>query len=198
VRPSQNERDLHAISETLHELADRMGPLVEPFRPLQIDPSARFTLAKAVGDLRRLLPGLGLFGNPEAACVELAGAQDALTRGHPGEALVRAIRGLACSPHHPELHYAAAAAALENGAVAEAVLLLRHTLWLKPGHVGAQSDLAAMFESGALEAGLDAPPDDARCRPAGSARDLSVPPGWELIDEDEPPAQDSDPDLEAA
>ena len=60
------------------------------------------------------------------------------------EALSRALRGLSFSPHHPGLYYVAATACFEYGAVEDAIRLLRHTLWIHPGHAAARRDLESL------------------------------------------------------
>jgi len=72
------------------------------------------------------------------------GAETALRRGHPREALSRSLRGLSFSPHEPLLCYLAASACFELGAVEGAMRLLTHTLWLHPGHHAARADLEAL------------------------------------------------------
>jgi hypothetical protein len=177
-------RSLEQISADFLVLAGRMHALARPHRPLRVDSAARWAITQAIHDLKRHLPGLRSFGHPEGAAVALAECQELLTSGHPGAALVSALYGLSAHPHHPELHYAAAAAALENGAVVEAVLLLRHVLWLKPSHSGAMEDLSAMFASGVLDAALREGGDDGDVHPTPSATDepLSI----EIVEYDDP------------
>lgn len=165
-------RSLDEISASLQALAERLESQVAEHAPVALDAQARWTLTQAVHDLERHVPGLYAFGHPAAAVSELAASQEALAQGDPGEALVRALHGLAFAPHHPELHYAAAAAAVENGAVVEAVMLLRHTLWIKPSHAGALADLSAMFATGILEAGGAAASNDGACRPGPAGEEL--------------------------
>src|SRR5262245_7974346 len=167
-------RSLEQISADLLALAERVRPMVRPHRPLCVDPGARWVLTRAIHDLRRHLPGLRSFGHPEGAAGSLAECQELLTSGHAGAALVSALDGLSAHPHHPELFYAAAADALENGAVVEAVLLLRHTLWLKPSHSGAMEDLSAMFASGVLEAARRDGADDGDVHPACDSLSLEI------------------------
>ena len=58
--------------------------------------------------------------------------------------LRRALRGLACAPHDPQLFYLSASACFELGAVEDALRLLYHTLWIHPGHRLARTDLEAL------------------------------------------------------
>jgi hypothetical protein len=71
-------------------------------------------------------------------------AHAALEDGDAREALARSVRGLALSPHDPGLFYIAASACFEFGSVEDAVRLLRHTLWIHPGHRQARRDLSAL------------------------------------------------------
>ena len=189
-------RSLEQISADFLVLAERMRPIARPHRPLSVDPGARWVLTRAIHDLRRHLPGLRSFGHPEGAAQSLAECQELLTSGHTGAALVSALYGLSAHPHHPELFYAAAAAALENGAVVEAVLLLRHTLWLKPSHAGAMEDLSAMFASGVIEAAMRDGGDDGDVHPAHYSADDAL--SLEIVEYDDPEDFRAAEDPEAA
>ena len=56
----------------------------------------------------------------------------------------RGLRGLSFAPHHPGLFFVIASACFEFGAVEDAIRLLRHTLWIHPGHTAARRDLESL------------------------------------------------------
>lgn len=135
THPSMEE-----ILDALERLADRVasgqGPRLEGFVSL--------SMRRACEELRRFIPGLDLPPDAEAARFMSRSAHAALEDGDAREALARSMRGLSLSPHHPGLFYLAASACFEFGSVEDAVRLLRHTLWIHPGHEQARRDLSAL------------------------------------------------------
>jgi tetratricopeptide (TPR) repeat protein len=128
------------IREALENLSDRVregqGPNLAAFVSL--------SLRRISEHLQAFIPGLDTPPDAEAARFLGRAAHAALEDGDQREALARALRGLAQSPHHPGLFYLASSACFEFGSVNDAVRLLRHTLWIHPGHRAAQRDLAAL------------------------------------------------------
>src|SRR5258707_6169873 len=131
---------MEEILDALERLADR----VSAASPARLDGFVSLSLRRACEELRRHIPGLDTPPDAEAARFLARAAHAALEDGDAREALARALRGLSLSPHHPALHYLAASACFEYGAVEDAVRLLRHTLWIHPGHRPARRDLAAL------------------------------------------------------
>lgn len=131
---------MEEILDALERLADRVasgeGPRLEGFVSL--------SMRRACEELRRFIPGLDLPPDAEAARFMSRAAHAALEDGNAREALARSLRGLSLAPHHPGLFYLAASACFEFGSVEDAVRLLRHTLWIHPGHQHARRDLAAL------------------------------------------------------
>ena len=128
---------LHDIVAVLAYMADRIsGEPDEGF-----DPDLKITLRRTVAELELHIPGLDPPPDAKAARLLASSAAAALIHSRKRDALARALRGLSFAPHDPELHYLAASACLELGAVSEAVCLLAHTLWIHPGHVAARHDL---------------------------------------------------------
>jgi tetratricopeptide (TPR) repeat protein len=128
------------ITLALARLADR----VAESNALGLEPYVRYTLRRALQELELHIPGLDEPPDLESAQRYAIAAEAALTRGQDREALARALRGLACAPHHPHLFYLAASACFELGAVEDSLRLLYHTLWIHPGHVRARQDLEAI------------------------------------------------------
>lgn len=128
------------ILDAFERLADRVA--VSPNS--RLDGFVSLSMRRACEELRRYIPGLDLAPDAEAARFLARAAHAALEDGDAREALARSLRGLALSPHHPGLYYLAASACFEFGAVEDAVRLLRHTLWIHPGHRPARRDLSAL------------------------------------------------------
>lgn len=124
----------------MERVADRVAASDES----RLDPFVSVSLRRACEELRRFIPGLDTPPDAESARYLARGAMASLDEGDAREALARALRGLANSPHHPTLFYAAASACFEFGAVEEAIRLLQHTLWIHPGHVAARRDFEAL------------------------------------------------------
>jgi len=135
TRPSMTE-----ILEALDRLADR----VSSGSNSRLDGFVSLSLRRAAEELRQFIPGLDPAPDPEAARFLARAAHASLEDGDAREALSRALRGLSQAPHHPGLFYLAASACFEFGAVEDAVRLLRHTLWIHPGHRPARRDLSAL------------------------------------------------------
>lgn len=135
TRPSMPE-----LLEALDRLADR----VSHGSNSRLDGFVSLSLRRAAEELRQFIPGLDAAPDAEAARFLARAAHAALEDGDAREALARAIRGLSQAPHHPGLFYLAASACFEFGAVEDAVRLLRHTLWIHPGHRPARRDLSAL------------------------------------------------------
>ena len=110
----------------------------------RMDPFVSASLRRSCEELRRFIPGLEPPPDADAARFLSRAAYAALEDGDAREALSRALRGLSFAPHHPGLYFAAASACFEYGAVEDAIRLLRHTLWIHPGHVAARRDLEAL------------------------------------------------------
>lgn len=128
------------ITLALARLADR----VSESNAIALEPYVRYTLRRALQELEMHIPGLDAPPDAESARRYQVAAEAALTRGQDREALARALRGLACSPHDPNLTYLAASACFELGAVEDALRMLYHTLWIHPGHGKARQDLEAI------------------------------------------------------
>lgn len=135
-----NHPTISDITLALSRLADR----VSESNAIALEPYVRYTLRRALQELELHIPGLDEPPDAESARRYAVAAEAALTRGQDREALARALRGLACSPHHPQLFFLAASACFELGAVEDALRLLYHTLWIHPGHVRARQDLEAI------------------------------------------------------
>jgi|GEM_PF-3675898 len=138
--PESSRPTIAEITSALEQLADRVArsesDVLEPF--------VSHTLRAAVNALEYYIPGLDPAPDEEAARGLLRGADAALKRGADREALERALRGLACAPHHPGLWYAAGSACFELGQVEDALRVLCHVLWIHPGHRAARADLEAL------------------------------------------------------
>jgi hypothetical protein len=132
ARPSIGE-----ITLVLSHIADRVADDPSP----RLDPILGSSLRRALEELQRFVPGLDAAPDPEAARFFRRAAEAAFHDGLHRDALARALRGLSFAPHDPNLHYLAASACFEMGAVHEAVLLLSHALWIHPGHPEARRDL---------------------------------------------------------
>ncbi len=132
--------NLQDILDALERLADRVA--VSPTS--RLDPFVSASMRRACEELRRFIPGLDTPPDAEAARFLARSAYAALEDGDAREALARALRGLSFAPHHPGLFFAAASACFEYGAVEDAIRLLRHTLWIHPGHSAARRDLGAL------------------------------------------------------
>lgn len=131
---------LDEIAVVFAHLADR----VAAERARSLDPVIRLSIARALAELKRHIPGLYTPPDAGAAAALASASADALRRGRLRAALARALRGLSFSPHHPELHYLAASACLQFGAAEEAVRLLQHALWIHPGYLPARQDLESL------------------------------------------------------
>jgi hypothetical protein len=132
--------NLQDILDAFERLAERVA--VSPSS--RLDPFVSSSLRRATEELRRFIPGLDTPPDSEAARFLARSAYAALEDGDSREALARALRGLSFAPHHPGLFFAAASACFEYGAVEDAIRLLRHTLWIHPGHTAARRDLEAL------------------------------------------------------
>jgi len=131
---------LDEIAVIFAHLADR----VAAERARTLDPMVRLSIARAVHELKRHIPGLDPPADAGAAAALASASADAMRRGRLRAGLSRALRGLSFSPHHPELHYLAGSACLQLGSVEEAVRLLQHALWIHPGYLPARQDLEAL------------------------------------------------------
>lgn len=125
-----------ALSRLADRVADSEIPVLEPY--------VTFTLRRALAELELHIPGLDPPPDGEGAENFRHSAERALEEGDDREALSHALRGLACSPHDPQIFYLAASACFEMGAVEDALRLLYHTLWIQPGHRLARTDLEAL------------------------------------------------------
>lgn len=162
VRPGIGE-----ITLVLSHIADRVADDPSP----RLDPILGSSLRRALEELQRFIPGLDAPPDPEAARFFRRASEAAFHDGLHRDALARALRGLSFAPHDPNLHYLAASACFEMGAVHEAVLLLSHALWIHPGHPEARRDLLTFAAPDDATAwGAAAPP------PGGDALE-----GWEDI-----------------
>jgi len=132
---------------TLEEILaalERLGDRVASGGSTRLDGFVSLSLRRACEELRRFIPGLDLPPDAEGARFLARAAHAALEDGNAREALANALRGMALAPHHPGMFYLAASACFEYGAVEDAVRLLRHTLWIHPGHRPARRDLSAL------------------------------------------------------
>jgi len=165
--PESSRPSLDEIAVVLAHLSDR----VSLERGATLDPFVRLSIARAVTELRRHIPGLYVPPDVEAAAALATAAADSLRRGRHRSALSRALRGLSFSPHHPELHYLAGTACLHLGAVEASLRLLQHALWIHPGYEPARQDLESLaaFHSDA--------------RPTGEP-DIGQPSRFELLDDE--------------
>ena len=132
--------NLQDILDAFERLAERVA--VSPTSHL--DPFVSASIRRATEELRRFIPGLETPPDPDAARFLARSAYAALEDGDAREALTRSLRGLSFAPHHPGLFFAAASACFEFGSVEDAIRLLRHTLWIHPGHTAARRDLEAL------------------------------------------------------
>jgi hypothetical protein len=129
---------MHEILEAFERLAER----VSSGSSSRLDGFVSLSLRRACEELRRFVPGFDTPPDAEGARFMARAANAALEDGDARETLARAVRGLSLSPHHPGLFYLAASACFEFGAVEDAMRLLRHTLWIHPGHRPARRDRA--------------------------------------------------------
>jgi hypothetical protein len=132
---------------SLQEILDafaRLGERVSASPSSRLDPFVSISMRRACEELRRFIPGLDAPPDPEAARFLARAAYAAMEDNDAREALSRALRGLSFAPHHPGLFFVAATACFEFGAVEDALRLLRHTLWIHPGHSAARRDLEAL------------------------------------------------------
>jgi len=139
------------VSESAHprlqdilEAFERLAERVAVSSSSRLDPFVSSSLRRACEALRRFIPGLELPPDPDAARFLVRAAYASLEDGDAREALARSLRGLSFAPHHPGLFFAAASACFEFGSVEDAIRLLRHTLWIHPGHDAARRDLEAL------------------------------------------------------
>ena len=134
----------HPSLQDLLDAFERLAERVVAAPNSRLDPFVSGSLRRACEELRRFIPGLDVPPDAEAARFLARAAYAALEDGDSREALARALRGLSLAPHHPGLFFVAASACFEYGAVEDAIRLLRHTLWIHPGHVAARRDLEAL------------------------------------------------------
>jgi len=139
------------VSESTHpsmreilEAFERLAERVSSGSSSRLDGFVSLSLRRACEELRRFVPGFDTPPDAEGARYMARAANAALEDGDARETLARAIRGLSLAPHHPGLFYLAASACFEFGAVEDAMRLLRHTLWIHPGHRPARRDLSAL------------------------------------------------------
>lgn len=187
---------------TLQEVLDALGRLADRVASSprsHLDPFVTSALRRMTAELRTYIPGLDAPPDPEAARFLARAAYAALEDGDAREGLARALRGLSFSPHHPGLWFVAASACFEYGAVEDAVRLLRHTLWIHPGHPAARRDLDALtsylrerwHQPGELDA------DALSAHAEGMAFDPEL--AFDSIEDDpEPPAAEDDEQDRAA
>lgn len=134
----------HPRLEELLDAFERLADRVLEMRGHRLDPFVSVSLRRACEQLRKFVPGLDSPPDPEAARFLARAAYAALEDNDAREALSRALRGLSFAPHHPGLFYVAASACFEFGAVEDAMRLLKHVLWIHPGHTAARRDLDAL------------------------------------------------------
>ncbi|MCC6348482.1 MAG: hypothetical protein IT347_02695 [Candidatus Eisenbacteria bacterium] len=139
MSPSQ-----HPSLQDILDAFARLGERVAASPASRLDPFVSMSLRRACEELRCYIPGLDSPPDPEAARFLARAAYSAMEDNDAREALSRALRGLSFSPHHPGLFFVAATACFEYGAVEDAIRLLRHTLWIHPGHSAARRDLQAL------------------------------------------------------
>ena len=138
-------RELDPITQEEIALAlEHMSERVARDRRRMLDPIVRASLRRLLVALERHIPGLDPPRDASSAHLLASSAAAALVHNREREALARSLRGLSFAPHSPELHYLAATACLELGAVREALCLLAHTLWIHPGHPHARRDLETL------------------------------------------------------
>jgi len=128
------------ILDAFERLAERVASAPSS----RLDPFVSVSMRRACEELRRFIPGLDSPPDPEAARFLARAAYAAIEDNDAREALARSLRGLSFAPHHPGLFFVAASACFEFGAVEDAVRLLRHALWIHPGHADARRDLEAL------------------------------------------------------
>lgn len=134
----------HPTLQDILDAFERLAERVAASPASRLDPFVSVSLRRACEELRRYIPGLDAPPDPEAARFLARAAYAAMEDNDAREALARALRGLSFSPHHPGLFFVAATACFEFGAVEDAIRLLRHTLWIHPGHTSARRDLEAL------------------------------------------------------
>jgi hypothetical protein len=137
----------NSSNPSLQDITDafvRLGERVAASPTSRLDPFVSSSMRRVCEELRRFIPGLDAPPDPEAARFLARAAYAAMEDNDAREALSRALRGLSFAPHHPGLYFVAATACFEYGAVEDAIRLLRHTLWIHPGHAAARRDLEAL------------------------------------------------------
>lgn len=134
----------HPSLQDILDAFTRLAERVAASPRTRLDPFVSVSMRRACEELRRYIPGLDAPPDPEAARFLARAAYAAMEDNDAREALARALRGLSFSPHHPGLYFVAASACFEFGAVEDAIRLLRHTLWIHPGHIAARRDLEAL------------------------------------------------------
>ncbi len=134
----------HPLMEEILDALERLAERVANGSSSRLDDFVSLSLRRLMEELRRFIPGLD--APPDASGAHyLARASDAaLQDGDARETLSRSLRGLALSPHSPNLWYLVASACFEFGTTEDAVRALRHTLWIHPGHRPARRDLSAL------------------------------------------------------
>lgn len=137
---SPSRPTLRDVTDALGRLADRITTSQSP----AFEPFITATLGRALEEFENYIPGLDPPPQPQAAESFRRAAAAAFKRGDARDALAYAVRGLACSPHDPNLTYLASSAAFELGGVEISLRLLYHTLWLYPAHAAARADLDAL------------------------------------------------------
>lgn len=128
------------IMQSLQNLADRVALSTSP----HFEPHVTATVRRTLLQLEQYIPGLDAPRNPDAARAYLRAAESAMLKGEARDGLAYALRGLAASPHDPNLCYLAATASFELGGVETSLRLLYHTLWIFPAHEQARADLQAL------------------------------------------------------
>lgn len=134
----------HPTLQDILDAFERLAERVTVSPSSRLDPFVSVSMRRACEELRRFIPGLETPPDPEAARFLARAAYAAMEDNDARESLARALRGLSFSPHHPGLFFVAASACFEFGAVEDAIRLLRHTLWIHPGHTAARRDLEAL------------------------------------------------------
>src|SRR6185503_16224904 len=112
---------------TMDEILDALSKLAERVQSgprFRLEPFVAASLRKVDEELRCFVPGLDIPPDAEGAQFLARAGHAALEDGNAREALARALRGMALSPHHPSLWYLAASCCFEFGAVKESELLL--------------------------------------------------------------------------
>lgn len=134
----------HPSFQDILDAFGRLGERVAASSTTQLDPLIEISVRRAMKELRRFIPGLDPPPDPEAARFLVRAANAAMEDNDAREALSRTLRGLSFAPHHPGLWFLTATACFDYGELNMAVRVLRHVLWIHPGHTGARRDLEAL------------------------------------------------------